>query len=230
MKRILLLNIIFAVVLCAGETNLLLSVKGSYTTSTRFLYNIDKQNSYNDNRSITSNLGYGTDLRWNVIWERFFIGVSAEKIQGSEIIPVQYPQYNYLAVPYEEGFDLLAIELSGYYVVPISSEKIQFYLGGGIGMYDGVRNFSIAGVKSETISTISYSGIHVMTGIDYRLFSHLGVRFEIKFRDPHFDSTTKFEQRTAQYQGYTIQLPQEVSVTKVNLFGVNYSAGIIINL
>ncbi|MDP1677091.1 MAG: outer membrane beta-barrel protein [Bacteroidota bacterium] len=229
MKKIVLLNIVLALALFGNEHKFLLSLKGTYTTSTRFLHNIDNPNVYSESRSITSNFGYGADVRWNILWDRFFLGFSTEKISALQTTPVIYPQFDHLRVPYTEGFELLAFELSGYYVVPISSEQIQFYFGGGFGAYDGKRLFSVANVNAETISSKSYMGIHVMTGIDYQIHSRIGLRFEIKFRDPHFDVGTKFDQTFVNYLGHQIRLPLEETV-KVNLFGVNYVGGVVLFL
>jgi len=229
MKKVVLLQILLIGVLAANERNFSLSLKGSFTTSTRFLYNIDRPNSYSEERTLTSNLGYGMDVRWKILWDRFFLGFSVEKVGGLDLVHVYYLQSE-IPIPFEEGFELTAMELSGYYVVPISSERIRFYLGGGFGTYDGDRNFSIAKVRAATISSVSYFGIHVMTGIDYQLFTRVGLRFEIKFRDPHFDVTTKFDQTSADYQGTKIQLPLGEYVTKINLFGVNYAGGLVFTL
>ena len=229
MKIFFLLQLVCIGMLAANERDLSFSLKGSFTTGTRFLYNIDRPDSYGEQRMLSSNVGYGMDVRWNMVWDRFFLGFSVEKIGAHEMVPVYYMQSD-IPIPFDEGYELTAMELSGYYVVPISSESIKFYLGGGFGTYDGDRNFSIAKIKSATVSTVTYIGIHVMTGIDYQLFSRIGVRFEIKFRDPHFDVTTKFDQRSAEYQGKLIQLPQGEYVTKINLFGVNYAGGLFVTL
>lgn len=182
-----------------------------------------------EERTISSNLGYGADVRWRIIWDRFYLGFSVEKVSALDDVSVYYNDSD-IPIPFNEGFQLTAMELSGYYVVPISSEQIKFYLGGGFGTYDGDRNFSIAGIKAATVSTISYLGIHVMTGIDYQLLPRLGMRFEIKFRDPHFDVTTKFDQIETVYRGRIVQLPQGEYVTKINLFGVNYAGGLVFTL
>jgi opacity protein-like surface antigen len=229
MRNVILLNIVLALTLLGNEHKFSLSLKGTYTTSTRILYDIGNPNVYSESRSITSNFGYGADVRWNVLWDRFFLGFSTEKISALQTTPVIYPQFDYLRVPYKEGFELLAFELSGYYVVPISSEHIKFYFGGGFGTYDGKRSFSIAQSNAETVSSKTYMGIHVMTGVDYQILARIGLRFEIKFRDPHFDVTTKFDQPSMNYMGYQIQLPEEETV-KVNLFGVNYVGGVVIYL
>ena len=229
MKTFVLLFLSLSEVLVANEPGLSLSLKGSLTTSTRFLYNIDRVNSYSEEWTLSSNWGYGADARWRILWDKFFIGISVEKIGALEVIP-EYSSANDIVIPVNEGFELTALELSGYYIVPISSEQIRFYLGGGFGMYDGDRNYSVAGVKEATVSTASNIGIHVLTGIDYQLFSRLAVRFEIKFRDPNFDVTSKFDQQSVEYQGKRIQLPQGLTVTKINLYGVNYAGGLVITL
>ena len=229
MKKLLLLQLLFIGILAANDRNLSFSLKGSFTTSTRFLYNIDRVNSYGEERTISSNFGYGADVRWNIMWDRFFLGFSIEKVSSHDEVPVFYMESE-IPIPFEEGFNLTAMELSGYYVVPISSENIKFYLGGGFGTYDGDRDFSIANVRAATVASKSYIGIHVLTGIDYQLFPRLGLRFEIKFRDPHFDVTTKFDQRSVNYQGEQVQLPQGEYVTKINLFGVNYTGGLVFTL
>jgi hypothetical protein len=230
MRWIVLLQIALAGALVSREHDLSFTMKGTFTTSTRFTYNVDRPNTYSEERMIDASFGYGADVRWNILWDRFSIGLSGERITGMDRRSVYYPQYNYLAVPYEEGFDVTAVELSGYYVVPISSDRLRFYLGGGLGLYDGTRKYSIAGVKAETLGSASYMGIHVLTGIDYRLHERFGLRMEVKFRDPHFDVTSAFEQASTQYQGKLISLPQTVDVTKVNLFGVNYMGGIVVTL
>ena len=227
MKRLVLLQMITVFTLFGGDGHKFsLSLKGTYTTSTRFLYNIDSPNMYSESRILTSNFGYGADVRWNILWDRFFLGFSTEKISSGQTTNLLSGT---VRIPYQEGFDLVALELSGYYIVPISSDHIKFYLGGGFGTYDGQRSLSIAGVNAETVSEKSYIGIHVMTGLDYQIYSRFGLRFEIKFRDPNFDVTSKFDQQSVNYLGTTILLPPEETV-KVNLFGVNYVGGIVIYL
>ncbi|MFA6456929.1 MAG: hypothetical protein WCW40_08920 [Bacteroidota bacterium] len=230
MRRLTVLQLLLVLTAVADAEEFSISLKGTFTTSTRFLYNVDRPATFGNERTLTSNFGYGADIRWNILWDRFFIGFSIEKITGNELRNELYSQYHFLPVPNEEGFEVLAMEMSGYYIVPVSSENIKFYLGGGIGTYDGRRNYSIANVRAETISSTSYLGIHVMTGIDYRILERVMLRFEIKFRDPHFDITTNFDQTSAEYLGYTIRLPQGEEVTKVNLFGVNYVGGLVFTL
>lgn len=206
-----------------------ITLKGTFTTSTRFLYDVDRE-LYSGEHVLESNYGIGGDIRWNMLWERFYLGVGVEKIHSSEISYVVYTHLQDLRVPNEEGFDMSALELSGYYIVPISSDNVRFYIGGGFGLYDGERIHSYANVQAATIRSESNIGIHVMTGIDYTINARLAVRGELKFRDPHFTITDKFDQPFAEYNGRRIPLSQRERTTQINLFGVNYMLGAAISL
>lgn len=233
MKGLLRCSVWLAVLACstiAGERHILVTVKGSLTSNTRILYNINTYNPFDPGKNIASNLGFGADLRGNILWDRFYIGAGFEKVQAKETFQLYYPQYPSLQVPSEEGFSINIIELSGYYIVPISSENLQFYLGGGFGAYSGNRSYSIAGIHAATLNNISSVGIHVLTGIEYYVFNFLALRAELKFRDPHFDVTNKFEQPFTEFDQRQIPLSQTESVTRINLYGINYAAGIVIAL
>lgn len=232
MRRLILLILCSGVwcVSAANDLNASITLKGTFTTNTRFLYHLERTEYYDPGRVISSNLGYGADVRWNIMWERFYLGFSVEKIRAVETVPMIDSRRPFLRIPVEEGFDVVAVELSGYYVVPISSDNVQFYLGGGFGAYDGERLYSVANVRAATVRSTSNIGIHVLTGIDYRFFSHVALRGELKFRDPHFDVTNKFDQPFAMYEGYRIPLDQSETTSRVNLYGVNYMLGVVVYL
>lgn len=232
MKKFLLLVMMLWCSLSAQTWDASITIKGTFTTSTRFLYDIDRE-IYSGERVLESNYGYGADVRWNMLWDRFYFGFGVEKIRSSEIASVVYTNLNYLRVPNEEGFVMTAYELSGYYIVPISSENIKFYIGGGFGLYDGERIRTFANVSAATIKSESNIGIHVMTGIDYKVNSRFAIRGELKFRDPHFDITDKFDQAYAEYLGERVPIPprdQKERTTRINLFGVNYMLGAVIEI
>lgn len=232
MMKILLLGVLVWNLLSAQEPAASITLKGTYTTSTRFLYDID-QEIYSGERVLESNYGWGADVRWNMLWDRFYFGINAEKIRSSEVTYVVYTHLQNLRVPSEEGFEMTAVELSGYYIVPISSDDIKFYIGGGFGLYNGERIHTFANVQASTIKLESNMGIHVMTGIDYNLNSRFSLRSELKFRDPHFDVTDKFDQQYTDYLGRRLQIPlrdQQERTTRINLFGVNYMLGLVIRI
>lgn len=214
----------------SGEYGISASLKGSLTSTTRMMYDIHSSNYDEPDRNIATNWGYGIDVRKNIFWERFYLGVSAEVIHGSTTVNLIYPQFQNLRVRMDEGFEALIGEVSGYYVVPISSETILFYLGGGIGYHTGKREFSIAGYQANNLHSSSNIGIHVLTGADFQVLPNVALRAELKFRDPYFDATTKFENSFVLVQGQRIPLSQQEQVTRINLYGINYAASFVVTL
>ncbi|MDD8016966.1 MAG: outer membrane beta-barrel protein [Bacteroidota bacterium] len=230
MRRLFLL-ILSSAVWCstwANDMHLSVTLKGTFTTNTGFFYDINRTNFvFDEEKVISSNLGYGADVRWNLMWDRFYLGIGVEKIRSVDHSFAYSSFSDNVRIPTDEGFSVLMIELSGYYIVPISSDDIQFYMGGGFGLYDGNRLYSIAGVQASTVNSESSMGIHVLTGVEYKISNYIGVRGEIKFRDPHFDVTDKFDQPYTTFQGVRVPLRQTESVTRINLYGINYMVGMV---
>lgn len=227
---VMIVSMLAVMPLSAGEHGLTLALTGSYTTGTRITSDVFRTDLFTADRLIGANYGVGFDARWNLPGERYTFGVAYERITGTDRRSVLYTQYNFLAVPYEESVEVQGLEVSGSFIVPISSDELRFSLGGGAGLYEGARSYSIAGVRAEASPVTQYAGIHVMTGVDYLFHSVLGLRFEVKFRDPHFTVTSQFRQQSVSYQGRRIPLPQATDRSTVNLFGVNYRGGIIVTL
>lgn len=227
---ILIVSMLSVMPLLAGGNGITLSLTGSYTTGARITSDVFRTDEFTMERLIGGNYGVGVDARWNLPGERYMVGASYERITGLERRSVLYTQYNYLAVPFEESYEVQGVELSGSFIVPISSDELRFSLGGGAGIYEGTRSYTIAGVRAASATASSYAGIHVMTGVDYRFHSVIGLRFEVKFRDPHFTVTSQFNQQSAVFQGKRIPLPQATDNSTVNLFGVNYRGGLVITL
>lgn len=208
-----------------------LAVKGSYTTNTRFLYNVDRLDEFIDDKYFSVNFGIGVDIRWRAYGDGILVGVNVEKIktleQTARIIQSGNLEYR---IPVQEGFVTYPVELSGYFVIPFSSEDIRMYLGGGVGWYVGERLYSVAQVNAATLNSPSGFGIHVLTGADVRLLPRLAIRGELKFRDPQFDSVNQFAASSATYGGVRILLDQSRTKTRINLNGITYGLGLVFSL
>ncbi len=214
----------------SGEFGVSVSAKGTLTSSTRMMYDVNAPSFTQEDRIIASSWGFGADVRSNTFFERVVIGISAEAVRGSTTISQIYPLLQNLRVQTEEGFEAKIAEVSAYYVVPISSETILFYLGGGVGYYTGKRLYSVAGYQTTNVQSTSNIGIHVLTGADFRIVPNIALRTELKFRDPYFDATTKFDKSFVSVEGQRIPLSQQEQVTRINLYGINYVAGLVFSL
>jgi hypothetical protein len=120
----------------------------------------------------------------------------------------------------EDGYRMFPIELSGYFIIPVSTEKFKLYIGGGGGVYWGerIRNFSIA--SSEPVNRPLNFGIHVLSGLEYFVREQFSIRGEMKFRDPQFDTESQYTTDRITVNGLTYALSTQPFKSKVNLDGI----------
>ncbi len=125
----------------------------------------------------------------------------------------------------QDGFELIPIELSIYYLLPFSMERYKFLMGGGAAYYYGkhIRNFGDAGVTSSE-THLAY-GIQVSVSMDYLLTDHIIIHGGMKFRDPQFTVKNTYTKKIVNYNGSTLDLAQDSFVSKINVDGVTFDLG-----
>lgn len=129
----------------------------------------------------------------------------------------------------EEGFKLIPIELSLFYLLPFSTESFKFLMGGGGGYYFGehIRKFGDAEV--ESVEREAAFGIHVSISMEYLIRDNIGIRTEMKFRDPQFNLTNRYTKERVNLGETVISLTQNQFDSKVNVDGVTFVLGAIFN-
>ncbi len=130
-------------------------------------------------------------------------------------------------VPAEDGFTAIPIELSGYFQIPIGTERLHFYMGGGIGVYFGTRHYSEAGIDALTVERNSGFGIHILSGIDVSLSQRLSIRSEVKFRDIQFQTVNRFTESAVTYNGTNVALDQQPLESRIAIDGMTLNAGLV---
>jgi hypothetical protein len=131
-----------------------------------------------------------------------------------------------VTIDVQDGFTLIPLELSAYYLLPFSTERIKFLMGGGIGYYIGSHIRKFGDVEVSNAERKSAYGIHVSLSMDYIILNFLSVRGEMKFRDPQFNVKSDYSRKEVNYNGNTIRLPQESFDSKINVDGVAFVLGI----
>ena len=98
-------------------------------------------------------------------------------------------------------------------------------MGGGMGYYRGefTRKFSDADLSIQQRQIAI--GIHVSASMDYMPLEFFSIRFEMKFRDPQYNVTSKYNKTSVIYQGEEITLLDDPFETKVNVDGVTFIFG-----
>ncbi len=126
----------------------------------------------------------------------------------------------------EDGFKFIPFELTLYYILPFSTESFKFTMGGGAGYYLGDHIRKLGDVTVSNAERKSAYGIHVSTGIDYKIITNTFLHFEMKFRDPQFTVKSRYSSRTVNYQGTVVRLSQDTFDSRVDIDGITFLLGV----
>ncbi len=207
-----------------------LAFNAIYTTSADIFLNPNSSDPIIRNQAFTLEdiLSYGMDLRYRLS-ESVLLGISSEYVNKAKTAPnmVVFLGNQVIRVDAEDGFQLIPIEITGYYYLPFSTESFKFVMGGGLGYYFGKFIRKFAGSETIVQKRKFAIGIHVSASMDYIIFQNVSARFEMKFRDPEFKTVNKYSVSEVSYQGNTVLLSGENFETKVNVNGISFILGLI---
>ena len=210
-----------------------IAVDAVYTTSAEIFLNPNSSNSEVRNKSFTlENIwNPGLDLRYRFSNE-FILGLNIEYVRKTANAPnlTAFIGSQVFVFEVEDGLSVIPIELTAHYHFPFSTEDFKFMMGGGLGYYIGefVRKFQ--DVDLEITQRKFALGLHVSASIDYIIIENLSARFEMKFRNPQYTVTSKYSKTEVMYQGNAIQLPENAFDTKVDIDGLTFILGLVINI
>lgn len=201
-----------------------ISLNGNYTTTSRLYLqpnssDILLRNSY---ESLDDIYNYSIEIRY-----RF--SESIILAAGSEIIQKKFVNNSYnlagIKAILTDGYRMIPIELTIYYEMPFSSDRIKIFMGGGGGFYFGnhIREVGDVSVKSSTAKAAF--GIHVTAGVEYFLNEKFSVRGQMRFRDPEINFANEYDKTTVNINGRSILLPSSSFYSKVNVDGVTFTLG-----
>ncbi|MEK7249834.1 MAG: hypothetical protein AAB209_05355, partial [Bacteroidota bacterium] len=104
------------------------SLKGSLTTGSQLFPN---PNSSNDSLraaffSLKDIWGYGIEVRYRFPETDLAIALSADYLRTTQSRLTDI-------IPEDDGYRVIPVELTGYFIIPLSGETIGVYMGGGAG-------------------------------------------------------------------------------------------------
>ena len=126
----------------------------------------------------------------------------------------------------EDGFKMIPVEFSIYYLLPFSTEKFKFLMGGGMGYYYGsmIRKFGNAEVSNA--GRKAAFGIQVAIGMEYLLNEYISFRTEMKFRDPELTVKNRYNQQEYIYKGEKVKVISQEFESKINVNGLAFVLGV----
>ena len=169
----------------AQEGNYSISLKLSYTTSSKIFLNSNSPDLFLRGKylSIENIYGGGFEVRRKIPDTQIQIGLSADYVSKLE---------NFTGTKTKDGFWTIPVELTGYFYIPVLDKDVKIFIGGGGGYYIGERTYSISQSNAQVVSRSPGVGIHILGGVDYYFYKGLGVRSQLKFRDVQFKTISRF--------------------------------------
>ncbi|MFQ5797583.1 MAG: hypothetical protein ACE5H0_02695 [Bacteroidota bacterium] len=217
-------------VLVAGDRPFSVELRSSYTTTSKVFFNPDAASAFERNQffPVDDIFGLGLDFRRDVAYN-LKVGISIEYISASSPFTqsVRDRKGQDFELVLDDGYRLIPVELSSYFVIPFSGERVKVYMGGGVGFYVGERKVEAAGITTQTLEKNTRFGIHVMSGVDYFLTPILALRGELKFRDPQVESTSRYPDKPVEYEGRTILFDQRPFRSRINIDGITFNLGVM---
>ncbi|MGB5288964.1 MAG: hypothetical protein WBQ32_06130 [Ignavibacteriaceae bacterium] len=235
MLKTLLLSIIFFLFSMTspaqfGENNFGVAINAVYTTSADIFLNPSASNLDVRNKSYTlENIwNPGFDIRYRFS-EEFILGLNVEYVNKTGKAPnlVAFIGNQVVVLEVEDGFRVVPIEITVHYFFPFSTEDFKFLMGGGLGYYHGEFIRKIGDVELEVVQRKIALGIHVSASLDYIIHKNLSARFEMKFRNPQYNVKSKYTKTIV--TGTSITLPGEAFETKIDVDGLTFGFGLVIN-
>jgi len=168
--------------------------------------------------------GFGAEIRYRFPASSIVIGLGAGVVESREHRSQLLSSGR--ALPVEDGFRAIPVELSGYFVLPFSGQDLRVYMGGGGGVYFGERRPAFAGVSAPVVDAQPGFGIHVSAGIGWRFFDRFVLLGEMKFRDLQFSSTNAFQTDRTEYQGALVNLGSQPFSSTIHVDGVVFQFGL----
>jgi opacity protein-like surface antigen len=207
----------------AEEHQFSFSLKGNFTTGSQLFLNPDSPDDIQRAQylAIEDFFGYSIEIRYLIPETNLAIALSTDYIRTttSQSI-IQGAQ-----IPVKDGYRVIPIELTGYFIIPVSGPTFGIYMGGGGGAYFGRRIYEIAGVEAQTTDQGHGFGIHVLGGLSYRFTERFSLCGEMKFRDLQFKTTNQFSVKQVSYQGTVVSLPHDTFAARVHTDGVIFQIG-----
>lgn len=183
-------------------------------------------------------LGVGIELRYRIPETNLAFGISAEYLRtttdnntvsfyGGPNSPIKVVGNS--RIPVEDGYRVIPLEATGYFLIPISGPTFGVYMGGGAGAYFGHRIFRIAGTEAGATNSGVGFGIHVLGGMSFTFTDFFALSAEMKFRDLQFESTNAFSRATIHYGDSDVSVSTEPFDSRVHTDGIVFQLGAILS-
>lgn len=208
-------------------------VNALYTTTSKvFLFpNSSDEILRNTSNDLDNIFNYGVEFRYRFS-EDIIFGLNVEYIRATQTGTniTGFIGNSTVALNAEDGFEVVPVELSIYYVLPFSTENFRFLMGGGGAVYFGNHIRKVGTVEVNNYSRDFAYGVHVSISMEYLVMSNISIQAGLKFRDPDFRVISQYTSKSVSIGGKLITFPQSKFASRINIDGVTFMLGLYYNL
>jgi len=211
----------------AQERMFSVAAKGNLTTAARLFLNPNATDAFSRAQSVsfTDFFGYGIEVMYHIPGTTLSLGLSADYITSRDTRTIVATAQR--VVPVEDGYRVLPVEVTGYFRIPITDGPFGVFMGGGLGVYFGEREYRVADVTAASTGTRPGFGIHVLGGVQYAFTEWFTLSAEMKFRDAQFEATNAFAVPNVRYGDILVTLPQKPFDSSIHTDGMVLQIGAI---
>jgi hypothetical protein len=213
----------------AGDHRFTVLLKGNLTTSSQLFLNPDAADIIAQTQSLalTDFFGIGAEVKYRLPETNIALGISADYIRARATSSIlAFPRRS---IPTEDGYTVIPVEFTGYFIIPFSGETFGVYMGGGGGFYFGYRRYRLGDTEAPVVSKKPGFGIHVLGGVSVRFWGPLEADFEMKFRDLQFESENAFPSSPVRYNGTVINVSTKPFKSRTQTDGIVFQLALAFN-
>jgi hypothetical protein len=209
----------------AQEKNLTIAFKANLTTASRVFTDPNSSDAFRRGQffSLEDFFGYGIEIRYLLPETNLAFGISSDYIRTTTTQSLRLSTSR--AIPVEDGYRVIPIELTGYFLIPLSGQTFGVFMGGGVGGYFGRRLYKLGNTEAPTTDLGRGFGIHVLGGLSYRFTDWFSLTAEMKFRDLQFQTTNQFSTPVVNYNGTIISVNRTPFDSRVHTDGIVFQLG-----
>lgn len=140
--------------------------------------------------------GYGGEFLYDPgiynVGIKFYVSSEYLKVNENDLEMVFDNGASTAKIRMNEQYTFVPLEFGLKWNLPVSSENLQIYIGGGAGVYFGDRKRRLGELQSETIFRKADFSLNILSGLEYFAARNLSADLELKFREASFDVESKF--------------------------------------
>ncbi|MDH4069541.1 MAG: hypothetical protein OEV30_03895 [Ignavibacteria bacterium] len=206
----------------ADDGIITITAKASLTTSSQLFVNPDSPDPIEQNSFVPleNDFGGGVEVKYT------FFRMNLAMSMSVEYLATGVTGQSASGLPVEDGYQVVPVEITAYFIVPISGPELRIFMGGGGGAYIGERVYRMGGVEAPSVGSKTGFGIHVLGGASYNITPFFALTGEMKFRDLQFDTANAFKTSHIFYNGRVIEVGTEPFSSSVHTDGVIFNLGV----